>query len=87
MSYTLWDEAHDRFCAVQDELNCRQAGWVPDTPEEAEKDNELRDLLQLLELEVQFLEAHPEIKGRDARNPSEIAAAKAAFLEFIKNKE
>ena len=83
MSYTIWDEAHDRFCAVQDEWNTRQGGWVRDTVEERAKDEELSKQMQLLDQEVRFYESRPEIGGRSAREPDELAAAKAAFKDHL----
>lgn len=83
MSYTIWDEAHDRFCAVQEELNSRQSGWVPDTSEERQFDDDLAKEIQFLDREVKFYEANPEIGGRSAREPHEIRAAKAAFINHL----
>ncbi|TLX17189.1 hypothetical protein [Rhizobium sp. MHM7A] len=83
MSYTIWDEAHDRFSAVQDEWNTRQLGWVPDTAEERKIDSDLAKQMRLLDREVSFYEAHPEIGGRSARDPDEIKAAKAAFISHL----
>lgn len=83
MSYTIWDEAHDRFCAVQDEWNTRQLGWVPNTAEERKIDDDLAKEIQLLDREVMFYEAHPEIGGRSARDPDEINAARAAFADHL----
>jgi hypothetical protein len=83
MSYTIWDEAHDRFCSVQEELNNRQGGWVPDTVEERQIDDRLTEEILLLDREVQFYDTHPEIGGRSAREPDELRAAKASFLSHL----
>lgn len=83
MSYTIWDEAHDRFCAVQDEWNTRQGGWVPDSVDERAVDEELSKQMQMLDREVQFYESRPEIGGRSARDQNELDAAKVAFINHL----
>lgn len=82
MSYTVWDLAHDRYCKLEDDYFARQDGYEAENPDGAMTLVQLTEELRLLELEVEFYASHPEIGGRDARDPIEVAAANTLFLAY-----
>lgn len=81
MSYTVFDHVSDELFDALRTQESRGFYSCPYSEEDRLLDQEFERLVGKLWEEVDFLKAHPEIGGTNARDPSQLAQARQAFAE------